>query len=107
MLFQKSNKVLKLAQIFQMCIRDSSTSNVQRVLYLLVTLPMCMSFLLRTLALVSLVRDTGIINNFLGIFGIGPLPLIRNAGSVIMGMVYNLSLIHISSSSAWPSPARS
>ena len=66
-----------------------STSNVQRALYLLVTLPMCMSFLLRTLALVSLVRDTGIINNFLGIFGIGPLPLIRNAGSVIMGMVYN------------------
>ena len=66
-----------------------STSNVQRVLYLLVTLPMCMSFLLRTLALVSLVRDTGIINSFLGIFGIGPLPLIRNAGSVIMGMVYN------------------
>ena len=66
-----------------------STSNVRRVLYLLVTLPMCMSFLLRTLALVSLVRDTGIINNFLGIFGIGPLPLIRNTGSVIMGMVYN------------------
>ena len=31
----------------------------------------------------------GIINNFLGIFGIGPLPLIRNSGSVIMGMVYN------------------
>ncbi len=66
-----------------------STVNVQRVLYLLVTLPMCMSFLLRTLALVSLVRDTGIINSFLGIFGIGPLPLIRNSGSVIMGMVYN------------------
>lgn len=66
-----------------------STSNVRRVLYLLVTLPMCMSFLLRTLALVSLVRDTGIINNFLGIFGIGTLPLIRNSGSVIMGMVYN------------------
>ena len=66
-----------------------STVNVQRVLYLLVTLPMCMSFLLRTLALVSLVRDTGIINNFLAVFGIGPLPLIRNAGSVIMGMVYN------------------
>ena len=66
-----------------------STSRVQRVLYLLVTLPMCMSFLLRTLALVALVRDTGIINSFLGIFGIGPLPLIRNAGSVIMGMVYN------------------
>lgn len=65
-------------------------ARTQRVLYLLVTLPMCMSFLLRTLAWVALLRDTGIINSFLGsIFGIGPLPLIRNGGSVIMGMVYN------------------
>lgn len=66
-----------------------TTARTQRVLYLLVTLPMCMSFLLRTLAWVALLRDTGIINTFLGTFGIGPLPLIRNAGSVIMGMVYN------------------
>ena len=51
---------------------------------------MCMSFLLRTLAWVALLRDTGIINSFLGsVFGIAPLPLIRNGGSVIMGMVYN------------------
>lgn len=66
-----------------------TTALTQRVLYLLVTLPMCMSFLLRTLAWVALLRDTGIINTFLGSFGIGPLPLIRNAGSVILGMVYN------------------
>lgn len=66
-----------------------TTTRTQRVLYLLVTLPMCMSFLLRTLAWVALLRDTGIINTFLGSFGIGPLPLIRNAGSVILGMVYN------------------
>ena len=66
-----------------------STASVQRVLYLLVTLPMCMSFLLRTLAWVALLRDTGIINTILGFFGIGPFPLIRNAGSVILGMVYN------------------
>ena len=65
-------------------------ARTQRVLYLLVTLPMCMSFLLRTLAWVALLRDTGIINSFLGsVFGIGPLPLIRNGGSVITGMVYN------------------
>lgn len=62
---------------------------VQRFLYLLVMLPMCMSFLLRTLAWVGLLRDTGIINNFLGLFGIGPLNLIRNKGAVILGMVYN------------------
>ena len=66
-----------------------TTARTQRVLYLLVTLPMCMSFLLRTLAWVAMLRDTGIINTFLGSFGIGPLPLIRNAGSVILGMVYN------------------
>ena len=47
-----------------------------------------MSFLLRTLAWVALLRDTGIINTLLAGLGIGPLPLIRNAGSVIMGMVY-------------------
>lgn len=61
----------------------------QRILYMLVMLPMCMSFLLRTMAWVGLLQDTGIINKFLGNFGIGPLPLIRNAGAVIMGMVYN------------------
>ena len=55
----------------------------------LVMLPMCMSFLLRTLAWVGLLRDTGIINQFLGLFGIGPLPLIRTTGAVILGMVYN------------------
>ncbi|MDD3165565.1 MAG: ABC transporter permease [Oscillospiraceae bacterium] len=61
----------------------------QRFLYMLIMLPMCMSFLLRTLAWVSLLQDTGIINNLLGHFGIGPLPLIRNAGAVVAGMVYN------------------
>ena len=61
----------------------------QRFLEMLIMLPMCMSFLLRTLAWVGLLQDTGIINKFLGNFGIGPLPLIRNSGAVIMGMVYN------------------
>lgn len=62
---------------------------VQRFLYLMVMLPMCLSFLLRTLAWVGLLRDTGIINRFLGLLGIGPLNLIRTDGAVILGMVYN------------------
>lgn len=37
---------------------------VQRFLYLLVMLPMCMSFLLRTLAWVGLLRDTGTSTSF-------------------------------------------
>ncbi len=61
----------------------------RRMLSMLVMLPMCMSFLLRTLAWVSLLDDTGIINHVLGAIGIGPLPLVRNNGAVILGMVYN------------------
>ena len=62
---------------------------MQKVLYMLVMLPMCMSFLLRTLAWVGLLQDTGIINNLLGLIGIGPIRMIRTPGAVILGMVYN------------------
>ena len=61
----------------------------QKILYMLVMLPMCMSFLLRTLAWVGLLQDTGIINNLLAAIGLPRLPLIRTSGAVIMGMVYN------------------
>ena len=61
----------------------------QKLLYMLVMLPMCMSFLLRTLAWVGLLQDTGIINNILDAIGIGRLRLIRTPGAVILGMVYN------------------
>ena len=62
---------------------------MQKILYMLVMLPMCMSFLLRTLAWVGLLQDTGIINNLLGLIGIGPIRMIRTPGAVILGMVYN------------------
>ena len=62
---------------------------MQKFLYMLVMLPMCMSFLLRTLAWVGLLQDTGIINNLLGLVGIGPIRMIRTPGAVILGMVYN------------------
>ena len=61
----------------------------QKILYMLIMLPMCMSFLLRTLAWVGLLQDTGIINNFLDMIGIGRLQLIRTPGAVVLGMVYN------------------
>ena len=61
----------------------------QRFLEMLIMLPMCMSFLLRTLAWVAMLEDTGIINNFIRAVGLDPLPLIRTNGAVILGMVYN------------------
>ena len=61
----------------------------QKMLYMLVMLPMCMSFLLRTLAWVGLLQDTGIINDILEATGIGRMQLIRTPGAVVLGMVYN------------------
>ena len=61
----------------------------QKILYMLVMLPMCMSFLLRTLAWVGLLQDTGIINDLLAAIGLPRLQLIRTPAAVILGMVYN------------------
>ena len=61
----------------------------QRFLYMLVMLPMCMSFLLRTLAWVGLLQDTGLINRLLQLIGLPQMQLIRTPGAVILGMVYN------------------
>ena len=67
----------------------------QKFLYMLVMLPMCMSFLLRTLAWVGMLQDTGIINTLLIKLGFPHEPgepvinLIRTPGAVILGMVYN------------------
>ena len=61
----------------------------QTILTMLIMIPMCMSFLLRTLAWVSLLEDTGIINNILGALGIKPFKMINTPGAVVLGMVYN------------------
>ncbi len=61
----------------------------QKILIMLVMLPMWMNFLIRTYSWMALLEDTGIINSFLGIFGIGPVHMINTAGAVILGMVYN------------------
>ena len=62
---------------------------MQKILYMLVMLPMCMSFLLRTLAWVGLLQDTGLINRLLQAIGFPQMQLIRTPGAVILGMVYN------------------
>ena len=61
----------------------------QKILYMLIMLPMCMSFLLRTLAWVGLLETNGIINVLLGKMGAGTVDMIGTSGAVILGMVYN------------------
>ena len=65
------------------------SETAQKILYMLVMLPMCMSFLLRTLAWVGLLQDTGLINRLLQMIGLPQLQLIRTPGAVVLGMVYN------------------
>ncbi len=60
-----------------------------QALFVLILLPMWMNFLLRTYAMMSLLEDSGIINNFLRSLGLEPLELIGTEGSVLLGMVYN------------------
>ena len=61
----------------------------KQTLFIMVMLPMWMNFLLRTFAWMTILENNGLINKFLGLFGIGPLHMINTQGAVILGMVYN------------------
>ena len=61
----------------------------QRMMQMLIMLPMWMNFLLRTYAWMSLLEHNGIINRFLGLLGVGPFNMINTSGAVVLGMVYN------------------
>ncbi|MGN0593332.1 MAG: ABC transporter permease [Ruminococcus sp.] len=56
---------------------------------MLVMLPMWMNFLLRTYAWMTLLGNNGLINQLLGLIGLGPFKLINTSGAVVLGMVYN------------------
>lgn len=66
-----------------------SKARVQSTMVMLVMIPMWMNFLLRTYSWMTLLEDTGVINNILGKIGIGPFQMINTSGAVILGMVYN------------------
>jgi len=61
----------------------------QKMIMMIVMLPMWMNFLIRTYSWITILANTGIINTFLGKLGIGPLKLINTPGAIILGMVYD------------------
>ena len=61
----------------------------QRMIMMIVMIPMWMNFLIRTYSWISILADKGIINNFLRSLGLQPLKLINTPGAVILGMVYD------------------
>ena len=58
-------------------------------LVVLFIIPMWMNFLLRTIAWMSLLEDSGLINTFLKWLGFSGVQLMYNSNAVLLGMVYN------------------
>lgn len=61
----------------------------QRMLFMIVMIPMWMNFLIRTYSWITILANTGLINTFLTKIGLKPLKLINTPGAVILGMVYD------------------
>ena len=66
-----------------------SKASKQRTLMMLVMLPMWMNFLIRTYSWISILSNTGIINNLLKAVGLPTVQMINTPGAVVLGMVYN------------------
>ena len=64
------------------------SEHVQRTMVMIVMLPMWMNFLLRTYAWMTLLEDQGLINQFLGLFGLH-WHVINTNTAIVLGMVYN------------------
>lgn len=64
------------------------SDHVQRTMVMIVMLPMWMNFLLRTYAWMTLLEDQGLINQFLGLFGLH-WQVINTSTAIVLGMVYN------------------
>ena len=62
---------------------------VQRLMIMLIVLPMWMNFLLRTYAWMSILENTGLLNRFLSFLGLPTLNIINTPTAVVIGMVYN------------------
>jgi spermidine/putrescine transport system permease protein len=62
---------------------------VQRILLMLIMLPMWMNFLLRTYAWMSILEKTGLLNRLLTAIGLPTLNVINTPSAVVIGMVYN------------------
>ncbi len=70
-------------------IMANAGEKAQRIMLILIMIPMWMNFLIRTYAWMTILQDTGILNGFLGLLGLKPLHVIGTETAVIIGMVYD------------------
>lgn len=66
-----------------------SGARVQKTMITLIMIPMWMNFLIRTYAWMTILQDTGILNGFLSMLGLGPVHIIGTESAVVIGMVYD------------------
>ena len=61
----------------------------QKLLMLLLMLPMWISLLIRTYSLMTLLDNGGLVNSLLTAMGLEPVSMVGTGGAVILGMVYD------------------
>jgi putrescine transport system permease protein len=82
--------VLCLLVGYPMAYAIARSSPTQRNLYLmLIILPFWTSFLLRVYAWIAMLKTDGVINNFFGVFGLGPYTMMGTDFAVYIGIVYS------------------
>jgi putrescine transport system permease protein len=65
-----------------------SPDRLRNILLMLIILPFWSSFLLRVYAWIGFLKGNGVINNFLGLFHIGPITMLQTDFAVYVGIVY-------------------
>ncbi len=66
-----------------------ASDRAQKIMMILIMIPMWMNFLIRTYAWMTILQDTGILNGFLSALGLGRVHIIGTEGAVVIGMVYD------------------
>ncbi|MBQ4381931.1 MAG: ABC transporter permease [Oscillospiraceae bacterium] len=61
----------------------------QKIMMVLIMIPMWMNFLIRTYAWMTILQDTGILNGFIQSLGLQPIHIIGTESAVVVGMVYD------------------
>ncbi|NLW35713.1 MAG: ABC transporter permease [Syntrophorhabdus aromaticivorans] len=70
-------------------IMSRAKPSTQKTILTLIMIPMWMNFLIRTYAWMTILQDTGIMNNILKFTGLEPIRVIGTETAVIIGMVYD------------------
>lgn len=96
LIFWRSVKLAMIATIVCLAIGypaayfiSKASPSRQKMLIMLIMIPMWMNFLIRTYAWMVILQDTGIINSMLVKLGIGSIHIIGTESAVVIGMVYD------------------